>query len=243
MLSANDEHIYGDELLSLIRKWRQNMATEYILDREELETRLKNLAETPYTGELSRGANCYLMVGPDDEDYVCVICGKSTEYRGFSYTNKNISKIREIIDKLKSAGIDVFLDEREYCEYCSEQRDESDRYWIKEGLILNIRFDSEKPYHQVKSISIPNYLCLSSFLLGKDTFCGTRDEVYSLHDNIDIVCKMTGLGKAIINEWADCKENIYPGFKEYQMSIWEPRILREYYLIDKDISHINDGDI
>jgi len=182
------------------------MATEYILDKDELEKRLVELAETPFTGELSYGAMCYLMTGPDDDEYKCVICNKLTFHMRFSDTYEIIKSIREIVDEMREAGYDVWLDEREYCDYCSVSKELKKDVWLKEGLVFNIRFSAEQQYHQVQTIRISDFLCLHAFLLGKDYFEGERNQSYSIHDNIDLIHKMTGLGESLLEKWIHERE-------------------------------------
>ena len=170
------------------------------------------------------------MMGPDDDEYKCVICNRLTYHRRFSHTHEKIIRIRKLVDELREAGYDSWLDEREYCEYCSENKDAKEDTWVKEGLAFNIRFSSEQPYHQVRTIRESEYSCLSAFLLGNDCFEGERDYTFSMYDNIDVVCKMTGLGKLVLDKWLDARISEFPNSWE-NIKDDTPRSLDFYRMI------------
>ena len=114
------------------------------------------------------------------------------------------------MNELREAGYDAWLDEREYCEYCSERKYTKEDSWVKEGLVFNVRFCPEQPYHQVRTIRESYYSCLSAFLLGNDCFEGEQGRSFSMYDNIDVVCKMTGLGKSLLDKWLKARKSEFP---------------------------------
>jgi len=61
-----------------------------------------------------------------------------------------------------------------------------------------LRFSGQSDYHVVRSNIVNEYSCLFAFLTQKEKYSSIRDEEYSLHDNINIIKKMTGLGNELI---------------------------------------------
>jgi hypothetical protein len=64
------------------------MADNWSLDKEFLEKRLKELADTPYSGERNIGAMCYRPVIYTAR-YKCDICGKTTEHSNLKIADIN----------------------------------------------------------------------------------------------------------------------------------------------------------
>ena len=183
-----DEHV---SVFSAVDTQEKN--ENFILDKKQLEQRLKELAETPYTGGISYGAMCYVPSRSHDEEYICLICNKSTIHDFGDYRIRDLFKIRSFINELKENGYDVLLDEHEYCEYCSNSIERS-------RTNLKIRFDKNDEYHVVRP-SLIGYEYLKTFLLGGDHFISNQDFTITLHENINSIYEMTGLGEDIMKSW------------------------------------------
>jgi DNA-directed RNA polymerase subunit RPC12/RpoP len=158
-------------------------------DSIKLEERLKKLSQTEYTGELVMGAMCYDPAVPAYMDYICSHCGDTIKEKYENWDIYNINGIENIVNQIKENGYDVVLDKTEFCPRCSKKEIEHPE------LIFKIRFSSNADYHIVKANMANEYQCLRAFLLDKKTFSGEYGEEHSLHNNIMVIQKMTGLGK------------------------------------------------
>ena len=162
-------------------------------DSIELEKRLKELSETEYKGKLAMGAMCYavsLSINKDSMDLSCNICNKKTRYRERDIYY--VKYITDITNKIKALNYDVVLDYSEYCNHCNKER-------LKEpSLIFKIRFSKDADYHVTKSNIKYDYLILFEFLKGNDKYDKGMEGEFPLHLEIDVLKKMTGLGKDII---------------------------------------------
>ena len=188
------------------------MKEKFILDKSKLENRLKELAETQYTGEVMFGAMCYCPAIPEDVDYICPVCKKSTKHSSFKFEPNDINDIRKVVNELKEEGYDVILDESEYCQYCN-----SDGKIDEPMAILKIRFDKNDDYHTARA-DFKDFRYLCAFLIGRDHILNYRDATESLHESIDIIHKMTGLGSVEYKKWLDSIENSKSG--EYRDVKW-----------------------
>jgi len=158
-------------------------------DSIRLENRLKELAKTKYTGELAWGANCYYSASSKRENYVCPYCSSTVKRKYDSRTIRDINKIESIVKQVKTLGYDVFLDKTELCPKCSKRNIKNPE------LVFKIRFTTKADYHIIRSNIVNEYQCLLAFLSNQDKYSGNQDFEYTLHDNIAIIQKMTGLGK------------------------------------------------
>jgi hypothetical protein len=183
----------------------EEMPPKYILDRILLEKRLKELAETPYAGEMCYGAMCYVPAysgAPFDEGYFCPICEKTTKDCNFTdETMYNLETIRQIITELKATGFDIWLDERDFCNFC---REKEPPYGPKPFLM--IRFNPNDEYHRVKTFDILDYKILKAFLESDDHCFNEYGATQALHDKIDVIDKMTNLGEDIIKTWKPTRQ-------------------------------------
>ena len=181
-------------------------------DSIELEIRLRELAETEYKGELSFGAMCYEIEKHIDGDYICSICGKKTKRSGFHILNEK--RISRIVKEIKALGYDVILDNKEFCQYCSKDLkdkrvainqstnetlyDYSSEFIEEPELIFKIRYSKESNYYIVRSNIESDYLILLEYLRGKEKYDAGMVGELPLHIEINVLKKMTGLGKDII---------------------------------------------
>lgn len=159
-------------------------------DSIKLENRLKELAALPPREERMI-AMCYAMAYTDAKgEFKCPHCGKETNSKWNTQITYNLSRVREVFDKIKAEGYDVALDETEYCPKCSKGK--KIEY---PAPVFKIRFSERSNYYAIKTGAVSDYVCLLAFLrderLYKDQY---KDEKY-LPEEIQRIQKMTGLGK------------------------------------------------
>ena len=171
---------------------------KYILDKAELEKRLIKLAQTPYTGKVAIGADCYAPMDMlKNEDYICSICHKTTPHSKYYFDPHDINRIREIIKTLKENNYDVLLDDTEFCQYCNKNGKTKDPL-----VIFKIRFNENDDYHIIKTKSWSSgFELMLAFFTGKDHILGSYDNTITLHSKIDQIHEMIGLGKDIVAKW------------------------------------------
>lgn len=158
-------------------------------DSIELEKRLKELSETEYKGELRGGAMCYMPMYVNDRPYTCPVCKKVTMTNAFDALA--IDSIRVVFQKIKQLGYDVYLNESEFCEHCRKRKKKNPAF------IFKIRFSENAKYHVVKSNIEDDFLILFEFLKGKDKYDAGMPGEIPLNLEIDVLKKMTGLGKNV----------------------------------------------
>ena len=164
-----------------------------IKDSVELEKRLIQLSNIEHKSSIDDivSAMCYAVVANrDTTDFTCSVCNNTTRY--IVDDINHIKLIKKTFDKIKSLKYDVILDDREYCEHCNKTKLE------EPSLIFKIRFSKNSDYHIVKSNMVEEYLILLDFLKGKDKYDSGRGGEKPLNLEIDVIKKMTGLGRNII---------------------------------------------
>ena len=167
---------------------------QFIMQKALLEERLKELAETPYS-EIPFGAMCYSIVFPEIRyvEYPCPVCGNTSKCKEDDINA--LEKVRKIVSELKNVGYDLLLREPEYCENCRQIKSDSEQ-----GYDFQIRLTHDGDYHLVTTNDSYDFVCLHSFLMGGIGYHANRtDEM--LHDKIDTINKMTGLGVQTVLEW------------------------------------------
>lgn len=190
-IGDNIDVIYKMTGLGKVYQENERLPIIIIRDSIELENRLKFLSETPYSGVLyspiSFQPSCYVSSFSSSYGYyVCPTCGKET--RRLKSVLSDVGKIEGIVKIIKDAGYDVVLEQKEYCKYCSGRI-----FLNNASFVFKIRFSENSDYHIVKSSILGDYICLWRFLLYKKTYIQDRTG-YTIHDNVDIIQKMTGLG-------------------------------------------------
>lgn len=190
LIADNIDEIY--RMTGLGKEYsNQGREQQKIIKRDslELERRLKYIYRTPYTG------NFYSLLWgrnySDEYDYYkCPTCGKETRRSAISL--EELRMIEIIFNRIKDAGYDVALEQREYCKYCSK------RIFIKDAsLFFKIRFSPNTEYHIVSTNNFYEYDCLFQFLLYRKKFWSENTEL-PICLNVDIIQKMTGLGSDLI---------------------------------------------
>lgn len=124
------------------------------------------------------GAMCYeISLTPSS----CSICGHED--------CQSDRRIKNIVDTLRVIGYDVVLE-------CRHKK-ESQNYYSTD-LIFKIRFSPQDEYHSIIDNNYEHYSCLLAFFQGKKVYETFNEGTEPLHTNIDVIKKMTGLGKDII---------------------------------------------
>ncbi len=161
-------------------------------DSVRLEARLLELSKTEYKGKLSYGAMCYLPPSPPtDVDYVCPYCNDTIRGKYNNWEMNGLHEIDSIVDSIKAKGYDALLDKSELCPNCSGKD-------IAEPVLtFKIRFSEKADYHTARSNNISEYLCVKNFIEGRDVYPAGGKDKHAIHDNINIIQKMLGLGRGI----------------------------------------------
>jgi len=165
------------------------VANDKNVDSIRLEKRLTKLSNTKNKGPLAFGAMCYMMAEVKNVDYVCSHCNNTIPGRYSNAVIGDINYIERIVAEIQDLGYDVILDKTEYCPNCSKKT------IFEPKLIFKIRFSNNTDYHIVKTNIVNEYKCLLAFLSNQDKYKGDYGREFPLHDNIDIIQKMTGLGE------------------------------------------------
>lgn len=156
-------------------------------DSVELEKRLKELSNNYCEFGNIISTTCGNIVDNEYGYYVCPNCGKKTRRNGRSINE--LIAVENIVKKIKDAGYDVILEQKEYCKYCSH------RMFIKDAsLVFKIRFSSNSDYHVARLNNLIDYFSLIDFLSNKKI----RAKGDNIYEVIEVINKMTGLGSEII---------------------------------------------
>lgn len=160
-----------------------------LMDSLALEKRLLELSRDTVEVSLETGAMCYDISGPMPVDYTCAECGHVTREKYDTHIMYTVGSISEIVNQIKAMGYDVILDKSEFCSVCAKQE------VGRPELVFKIRFSDNSKYHVAKSNIEDHYRCLLEFLLGKDVYPDFFDTEVLIRERIDVIQRMTGLGK------------------------------------------------
>jgi len=178
--------------------------SQIILDRQTLESRLKEIANSPYTASYTTCfAMCY-MPGSFETTYAnykCSVCGKETRHNSdclyeLDYAKKSVGEITN-----RNLKVDAFIDEREYCSFCLGKEINYP------NPVLKIRFSPEEEYHEEATSSYNDYKCLVAFIKDIKEYEGGSsgtsgfDTQHPLVDCIGQIVRMTGLCPEIVESW------------------------------------------
>jgi hypothetical protein len=106
-----------------------NDSIKPLYSKEQIEAKLKYLAETPPPTELAFGAMCYSFaeIKTDKLTYICPVCGERTIYKSKTekdewgrivyMLNYEIQTCQREVLKVK--GVNIRLDESQFCGHCS----------------------------------------------------------------------------------------------------------------------------
>ncbi len=192
---------------------KNNSVHIYNQSSKELEERLNRLASQEYKGELFPGAMCYSIALPSEEEFLCPICNQKIITT--SYNSASLEKIKQDVDIIKSLGYDavltcshktetytfppklIIIDDEIVSNDSETQTDSIDKQRTITTLTFKIKFSDKEDYHIVNSDIESDYDILVAFLKGAEIRGSFNGATIPLHDDIDVIQKMTGLGKDI----------------------------------------------
>ena len=172
-------------------------------NRNELKQKLIALSKSPAPSELAMGAMCYRpAMPPKSADYTCPKCGEKTLYSIENIENKNegyqiigtvnvgIPNCRRTIKNIK--GINITLDESQYCRKCSPDIQSP-------KLVLIIEHEDGKK-HTVTGITNNDLILISEFLSGSDKHKDEGDFETPLKKHIKRLSELLGVEVKIDDE-------------------------------------------
>ena len=174
--------------------YQSEMDCSFILDKNLIEERLRVLANTPYT-KIPFAAMCYSIMGDFVHfvDYECPKCGYISKCQEDNI--RALERVRRIVPEFKTVGYDVLMKEPEYCESCLKNEEYKEQCYI-----FKIRFNPDDEYHIARTNDLYDFVCLQAFLMGGVGYHAKREDEM-LHDKIDTINKMTGLGADTVAKW------------------------------------------
>ena len=158
------------------------------LTREELNERLRELAEEPSeVTEIFEGAMCYIpiYVEPKYTHLPCSTCNASAHLTDWQM--ESLEEIQATVNEMISAGFDVKLDVIISCERCSGNS------YTPYKTIFGIKFVDDADYHLAETSNVSDYQVLLAFLQGEETYSSGYDEIYPLYRRRETIAMMTGL--------------------------------------------------
>jgi len=172
-----------------------NDTIKAMFSKEQIDEKLKRLAETPPPEELSFGAMCYKVAFENVTvyEYVCPECGEKTVYKKgedeekssfVQNLEKNLNACRRMIDKVK--GINIKLDESLLCKHCSPKTENPQLC-----LLVNIAGQSDTT--KVCNINPTDIQLIQEFLEDKLIHKGETDTESPLVNNLIKIKKLLGL--------------------------------------------------
>jgi hypothetical protein len=185
----------NDKQILIKAPFIENDTIKAMFSKEQINQKLKRLAETPPPKELSHGAMCYsvAMIKNTIHEYVCPICGEKTIYKRnkdedkFQYLDmilyREIGACRGQVAGVK--GINIKLDETEFCSHCMPNTDFPKLY-----LLLNIAGQSDTT--KVQGISATDIQLINEFLNDNLVHKGSQDFETPLVDNIERIKQLLG---------------------------------------------------
>jgi hypothetical protein len=160
------------------------------LSIEEVNVLLARL-ESEEPPEPVMGAMCYAaMAIPATAEYVCPVCGEKTLYSGYvtelvEWELPAMRRMTESVDSLTEFRI--FLDESQFCSFCSEEEHE-------DPLVL-LRVVLEDGTETVNPVSITDLRMLESFLQGRLSYMTFNDSEQPLREHADRIRTLMGLAE------------------------------------------------
>jgi len=157
------------------------------LTREELNERLRELAENPDETEVVMGAMCYSPVERDPEYILlsCSTCNANAQFQDWQIWS--LERIQATVNTMIREGFDAKLELIVSCKKCAEQDRASYR------TVFGIRFKDDADYHLAESSNVTDYEIVLAFLQGETTYHDSADWVYPLYREQQVIKRMTGL--------------------------------------------------
>lgn len=175
------------------------------LSRNELVERLKAIAneDVPKMGRLI--ALCYEMSSPfTTKRAVCDVCRSEILYSEWD----TASEVVKVVRKIRNLGYDAKVEV--ICKKCAEEikmelnplaKSIDDKewdmfkdFWIRDlNFLFYFRLSEQEDYHRVIVSMYSDFGALLALLENKPLFTDSRNKVYYLADEIDVIEFMTGL--------------------------------------------------
>ena len=157
------------------------------LTREELNERLRELAEKQNELEFVESAMCY---APYEGEIAytplpCSTCSAKAQMTDWQI--ESLERIQAIVNEMISEGFDVKLDVTISCKKCA------DEYSARFLTSFGIRFTDDTDYHMVETSYAEDYEILLAFLRGEEFYADTVGLSFPLHQRQGVIKKMTGL--------------------------------------------------
>jgi hypothetical protein len=161
------------------------------LSRDQLNAKLKKLAETPPPTELKRGAMCYDMAMPKDTaDYTCPIDGSHTQYSKNAWLAQAVRHLPALrADAASLPGISASVDEREFCRKCTPKAPESP----EPILVVKLADGTEK---RTRGVNEQDLTILSEFLRDHLKHEGDTGTETPLRDLLPRIRELLGMNEA-----------------------------------------------
>lgn len=168
--------------------------------RHELRERLRTLAETPPPSKLAMGAMCYEpMAVPGRAEYVCPKCAKRTLYAvseghddpdarpADSSTVWLLEEVAEARQRAKEIrGIDLRLDESEFCKACSPAAKEP-------RLSIVVHHPGAAAPHRFRGVNADDLRLIGEFMAGKTVHRLGNDAERPMKDYLMRLQKLLGV--------------------------------------------------
>jgi hypothetical protein len=154
--------------------------TTNVASREDVELRLKLLAESSPPANLDPGAMCYEMsMPPDRVEYVCPVCGEKTLYTTNDMYNEveNAVSCRQYVATIKN--LDLRLEEKNFCRKCDPDTNQSPQ------VNLYIKYKGEEQEERVENISPEGLQLIQEFMSGDKTHSYFNDREEPLKNYVD----------------------------------------------------------
>ena len=172
-----------------------NDTVKAMFSKKQIDDKLKRLAETPPPSKLSYGAECYEKVYREYSvyEYVCPNCGEKTVYKDsknhknraiIEILDNNLGACRNEIEKVK--GINIKLDEKEFCEHCSPNTKNPKMY-----LLVNIAGQNDTAH--ISDFSYLDIRMIHEFLEDELIHQDDQDFESPLKDNIERIKELLGM--------------------------------------------------
>jgi hypothetical protein len=172
-----------------------NDTVKAMFSREQIDAKLKRLAESPAPSKLAYGAECYEIAYRDHKvyEYYCPVCGEKTIYKkelgpDQSYIigslEDQLFACRNEIQKVK--GIHIGLDETEFCAHCKPNTKEPKLY-----LLVNIAGQTDTV--RISRFSALDIRLIQEFLDDKLVHQDDQNSESPLKDNIERIKDLLGL--------------------------------------------------
>jgi len=157
------------------------------LTREELNERLRELAEKQNELEFVESAMCYAPYEGEIKytPLPCSTCSAKAQMTDWQI--ESLERIQAIVNEMISEGFDVKLDVTISCKKCA------DEYSARFLTSFGIRFTDDTDYHMVETSYAEDYEILLAFLRGEEFYADTVGLSFPLHQRQGVIKKMTGL--------------------------------------------------